>query len=206
MAQKPPLNSEKKLLSVPSCCPLNMKRSNWSVVSGRMAMMPPSSILICAEAVCAEIRVSPSLGFVPIFGSWIKICCEVLIMLVNVQEERLTHHRERSFCCQTNQVCSGIGSINPASSLNPTRFSSRITGHACMYSALHGWIMGNNLSAWCSCWDNQVVHCSGFRITGILSWMGSMSVLASVSYTHLRAHETRHDLVCRLLLEKKKRR
>src|SRR5450756_1940406 len=25
---------------------------------------------------------------------------------------------------------------------------------------------------------------------------------ASVSYTHLRAHETRHDLVCRLLLEK----
>src|SRR5428012_20058 len=27
-----------------------------------------------------------------------------------------------------------------------------------------------------------------------------------VSYTHLRAHETRHDLVCRLLLEKKKSR
>src|SRR5450756_98005 len=28
--------------------------------------------------------------------------------------------------------------------------------------------------------------------------------LMPVSYTHLRAHETRHDLVCRLLLEKKK--
>src|SRR5450756_2716097 len=28
--------------------------------------------------------------------------------------------------------------------------------------------------------------------------------LLAVSYTHLRAHETRHDLVCRLLLEKKK--
>src|SRR5450756_1463765 len=28
--------------------------------------------------------------------------------------------------------------------------------------------------------------------------------LGPVSYTHLRAHETRHDLVCRLLLEKKK--
>ena len=27
--------------------------------------------------------------------------------------------------------------------------------------------------------------------------------LGPVSYTHLRAHETRHDLVCRLLLEKK---
>src|SRR5450756_601417 len=29
-------------------------------------------------------------------------------------------------------------------------------------------------------------------------------ILLPVSYTHLRAHETRHDLVCRLLLEKKK--
>src|SRR5450756_2621715 len=29
--------------------------------------------------------------------------------------------------------------------------------------------------------------------------------MRSVSYTHLRAHETRHDLVCRLLLEKKKK-
>src|SRR5450756_768628 len=29
-------------------------------------------------------------------------------------------------------------------------------------------------------------------------------VAHAVSYTHLRAHETRHDLVCRLLLEKKK--
>ena len=28
--------------------------------------------------------------------------------------------------------------------------------------------------------------------------------VATVSYTHLRAHETRHDIVCRLLLEKKK--
>src|SRR5450756_1395792 len=27
-------------------------------------------------------------------------------------------------------------------------------------------------------------------------------IQAAVSYTHLRAHETRHDLVCRLLLDK----
>src|SRR5665648_1125643 len=31
-----------------------------------------------------------------------------------------------------------------------------------------------------------------------------MQSIKTVSYTHLRAHETRHDLVCRLLLEKKK--
>ena len=30
------------------------------------------------------------------------------------------------------------------------------------------------------------------------------ATLEPVSYTHLRAHETREDLVCRLLLEKKK--
>src|SRR5450759_3540056 len=29
--------------------------------------------------------------------------------------------------------------------------------------------------------------------------LGSTFVIISVSYTHLRAHETRHDLVCRLL-------
>src|SRR5450756_3072029 len=32
----------------------------------------------------------------------------------------------------------------------------------------------------------------------------SIDEYIAVSYTHLRAHETRHELVCRLLLEKKK--
>src|SRR5665648_532960 len=36
----------------------------------------------------------------------------------------------------------------------------------------------------------------------MLAW--AVLLAAPVSYTHLRAHETRHDLVCRLLLEKKK--
>src|SRR5450759_1637797 len=33
---------------------------------------------------------------------------------------------------------------------------------------------------------------------------GDLRAHVAVSYTHLRAHETRHELVCRLLLEKKK--
>ena len=37
-----------------------------------------------------------------------------------------------------------------------------------------------------------------------LIWVVLTASYLSVSYTHLRAHETRHDLVCRLLLEKKK--
>ena len=35
-----------------------------------------------------------------------------------------------------------------------------------------------------------------------LTWL--LNCLTPVSYTHLRAHETVLDLVCRLLLEKKK--
>ena len=34
---------------------------------------------------------------------------------------------------------------------------------------------------------------------------GALETIMSVSYTHLRAHETVLDLVCRLLLEKKKK-
>src|SRR5450759_5010230 len=47
-----------------------------------------------------------------------------------------------------------------------------------------------------------------FDVLGkLLRRIGSRGIirgaLQPVSYTHLRAHETRHDLVCRLLLEKK---
>src|SRR5450759_4610485 len=39
---------------------------------------------------------------------------------------------------------------------------------------------------------------------GLVYWLQHVGMLLiPVSYTHLRAHETRHDLVCRLLLEKK---
>ena len=46
------------------------------------------------------------------------------------------------------------------------------------------------------------------KLTGVLSLRDLIIAedhTMAVSYTHLRAHETRHDLVCRLLLEKKKR-
>src|SRR5665648_1007632 len=43
------------------------------------------------------------------------------------------------------------------------------------------------------------------RIEEIASNHLGMTRPKAVSYTHLRAHETRHDLVCRLLLEKKKK-
>ena len=35
------------------------------------------------------------------------------------------------------------------------------------------------------------------------SWFLDMDIPSAVSYTHLRAHETAANLVCRLLLEKK---
>ena len=42
---------------------------------------------------------------------------------------------------------------------------------------------------------NKLLNCGADKV--------SINTAAAVSYTHLRAHETRHDLVCRLLLEKK---
>src|SRR5665809_162667 len=53
------------------------------------------------------------------------------------------------------------------------------------------------------------------RIDDVITWPSEQDVLApapvkdvitTVSYTHLRAHETKANLVCRLLLEKKKKK
>src|SRR5450756_2646159 len=46
----------------------------------------------------------------------------------------------------------------------------------------------------------------GGWITDNINWSWIFYINIPVSYTHLRAHETRHELVCRLLLEKKKRK
>ena len=43
-----------------------------------------------------------------------------------------------------------------------------------------------------------------FNVNAVAQAKAAIAVHEPVSYTHLRAHETRHDLVCRLLLEKKK--
>src|SRR5665648_1189896 len=56
-----------------------------------------------------------------------------------------------------------------------------------------------------STWDRALVHRVGAAL-GDECRAEQVSILlgpGAVSYTHLRAHETRHDLVCRLLLEKK---
>ena len=51
----------------------------------------------------------------------------------------------------------------------------------------------------------QIVQMKQMLILILLSERTEISIPIAVSYTHLRAHETREDLVCRLLLEKKKK-
>ena len=46
---------------------------------------------------------------------------------------------------------------------------------------------------------------TGPNCAGTISPGKAMLGIMPVSYTHLRAHETEADLVCRLLLEKKKK-
>ena len=49
--------------------------------------------------------------------------------------------------------------------------------------------------------SNGELHCSGISASALAA---EFKTPTSVSYTHLRAHETGRNLVCRLLLEKKK--
>ena len=54
----------------------------------------------------------------------------------------------------------------------------------------------------------RLIEATGISLVERLKREGSNSkadvILLAVSYTHLRAHETKANLVCRLLLEKKK--
>src|SRR5665648_1121431 len=51
--------------------------------------------------------------------------------------------------------------------------------------------------------ENSVIDLMQIPGESTDKWIDYMNIKGSisVSYTHLRAHETRHDLVCRLLLE-----
>ena len=53
---------------------------------------------------------------------------------------------------------------------------------------------------------NEITSKFSVKVYQTLILLPYMISWVTVSYTHLRAHETRHDLVCRLLLEKKKKR
>src|SRR5450756_665522 len=64
----------------------------------------------------------------------------------------------------------------------------------------HRRIMGTGLKKWVP------TTLSGLLVAAAMLVIDIAEVLVAVSYTHLRAHETRHDLVCRLLLEKKKKK
>ena len=52
--------------------------------------------------------------------------------------------------------------------------------------------------------DQLGAQMAAHRLTLIKGLPGTGKTVLPVSYTHLRAHETVLDLVCRLLLEKKK--
>ena len=65
-----------------------------------------------------------------------------------------------------------------------------------------GWTVADYLADW-SAYFGDVNHRPGQVVDG--SNTGGFNP-GPVSYTHLRAHETGRNLVCRLLLEKKKKK
>src|SRR5450756_2661277 len=101
-----------------------------------------------------------------------------------------------------------------SASMAPPDITSVPTGNRCLWRRSMGGVPA------CRCRSEAPRSTTIFRISsrplisigGVLSSSIStsesagQSMLVPVSYTHLRAHETRHDLVCRLLLEKKKKK
>src|SRR5665648_1197995 len=59
-------------------------------------------------------------------------------------------------------------------------------------------------SGWANSFYSAAAQAGSKSWTAFLYGASDAAGSITVSYTHLRAHETRHDLVCRLLLEKKK--
>ena len=74
----------------------------------------------------------------------------------------------------------------------------------------HGvWINDADRAALCES-GAQIAHSPSSNLflgSGLFDWAAAVqagAAVSPVSYTHLRAHETVLDIVCRLLLEKKK--
>ena len=78
--------------------------------------------------------------------------------------------------------------------VEPLIMSERECLESSSSSVLQKIIVARTLATWYAADGSVPVHIANPSPYGV----------APVSYTHLRAHETRHDLVCRLLLEKKK--
>src|SRR5450756_137204 len=66
-----------------------------------------------------------------------------------------------------------------------SRDASSISHHYDVSNQFYEWVLGPTMAYTCACYPTE----------------NATLEAAPVSYTHLRAHETRHDLVCRLLLE-----
>src|SRR5660397_252075 len=88
--------------------------------------------------------------------------------------------------------------------LRPPRlaFSELASGRYVQIRCRRSRVFGPALAAHCGaswCRVPHLLSLLGWDFEHDRAWIG----IASVSYTHLRAHETKANLVCRLLLEKK---
>eukprot|EP00658_Telonema_sp_P-2_P072105 TRINITY_DN61292_c0_g1_i1.p1 TRINITY_DN61292_c0_g1~~TRINITY_DN61292_c0_g1_i1.p1 ORF type:complete len:124 (+),score=26.71 TRINITY_DN61292_c0_g1_i1:85-456(+) len=89
-------------------------------------------------------------------------------------------------------------SMDRARSGDPTGAHAYLFGGCCTEAALTGKTTSSTSSS-----SNAITHLSDLYALNTESWVWTR--VSPVSYTHLRAHETPEHLVCRLLLEKKKK-
>ena len=98
----------------------------------------------------------------------------------------------------------GFGFSNSRLHVTKTEAPEKTAEQETKFAAIAGPQVVNNFGG-LSFRDSSDRYRVVFVLGGPGAGKGTQSDLMPVSYTHLRAHETRGNLVCRLLLEKKKR-
>src|SRR5450756_553327 len=102
-----------------------------------------------------------------------------------------------------------VAAIRAMTSVGEYRYGSarQLPGPSRMSRPIGGTSVAGSIALMCRAKPrvrhNRLFHQPGPAPAGSIAHRNARSVVIPVSYTHLRAHETRHDLVCRLLLEKK---
>src|SRR5664279_2341764 len=95
-----------------------------------------------------------------------------------------------------------VESLDEVFTIDPNTLSKRFLTHAPLLAAQAGERALSKAGLQATQIDAVVVStCTGYLCPGLSGHVVERLALRSVSYTHLRAHETDSYLVCRLLLE-----
>src|SRR5665648_1274433 len=114
---------------------------------------------------------------------------------MNKQYEFIEHTADAKFVAYGNDICDAFE--NAALAMFEVMLDTACVQPLQSYDIV---LSADGLDGLLHDWLSELLFL--FEVEGIAFSDFDVQSIKPVSYTHLRAHETRHDLVCRLLLEK----